>query len=214
MFANIGYVGMAADIYGADLQVVECDARGQNAGIYTGNVTLYNSRILKAIETVKALPEVDPNNVALIGYCFGGTGVINFALDDSGSEVKIVGSYHGGLRTFPERMTEQISPYVLILSGGIDFAWGNQTVMEETLDMGNSTWEISRWSNVQHGFTEWDSDAYNLRADFRSFTQLIGVAEELMPVPAKVVDEEEEVSAAFSFSLILAVSTSVALLFL
>ena len=44
------------------------------ARIYRGNVTLYNERIQAAIDEAKKSPHADPDQVALIGYYFGGTG--------------------------------------------------------------------------------------------------------------------------------------------
>lgn len=71
---ELGYVGFAADIYGADKHVVEdIDERIALATLYRSNSTLFSSRINAAIETVKSLNEVDSDNVAVIGYCFGGT---------------------------------------------------------------------------------------------------------------------------------------------
>jgi cephalosporin-C deacetylase-like acetyl esterase len=69
-----GYVGFAADIYGADKQQVEDDERGMLAGMYRGDPDLFMSRIENAIAVVKNMTEVDDERVALVGYCFGGTG--------------------------------------------------------------------------------------------------------------------------------------------
>lgn len=65
-------------------------------------------------------------------------------------------------------------PYTLILSGGADDdAHGNQTILETELNAGNADWEISRWSLVGHGFTDWNGTNYNLRADVRSWEQML-----------------------------------------
>jgi cephalosporin-C deacetylase-like acetyl esterase len=71
---ELGYVGFAADIYGADKHEVEdIDERRALATLYRSNSTLFTSRINAAVDTVKALSDVDSDNVAVIGYCFGGT---------------------------------------------------------------------------------------------------------------------------------------------
>ena len=48
-------------------------------------------------EQLKARPEVDPQSVAAIGFCFGGQCVLELARSDA--DVKAVISYHGLLST-------------------------------------------------------------------------------------------------------------------
>ena len=60
-----------------------------------------------------------------------------------------------------------------------------KTLVESILNEGNAEWEISRWSDVDHGFTKWDDDRYNLRADFRSWSAFLTAMEDKMdgPIP-------------------------------
>jgi dienelactone hydrolase len=71
-----GYVGFAADVYGAEYHQVEGDMRGQMAGLYRDNPELFASRIQNAIAVVQNMTEVDPERIALVGYCLGGTGTL------------------------------------------------------------------------------------------------------------------------------------------
>lgn len=73
--AELGYVAMVADIYGADLQYVESmDDRIALVGKYASNPDLYFSRIQKAIDQIKLLEDdVDVKEIAIAGYCFGGS---------------------------------------------------------------------------------------------------------------------------------------------
>ena len=83
LLAKEGYVGFAADIYGSDLQQVE-DFQERIALVteYRTNYTLFVSRIQAAVDLVAAHELVDPEKVVLIGYCFGGTGVVDYAFAD------------------------------------------------------------------------------------------------------------------------------------
>lgn len=67
--AELGYVAMVADIYGADKQFVESfEERGQLVGQYSGDPELYVSRMTRAIEQLKSLTgDVDANEMAMIG---------------------------------------------------------------------------------------------------------------------------------------------------
>ena len=66
---------------------------------------MLRARLLDTVEVVKSLPEVDPNKVAAIGFCFGGLCVLDLAR--AGADVRAVASFHGlfgkpeGLPTAP-----------------------------------------------------------------------------------------------------------------
>ena len=77
MIANeLGYIGFTADIYGVDMHdIQDMNVMWQQSSLYRSNMTLYMSRIQSAINVVAAHPKVDADRIALIGYCFGGTGV-------------------------------------------------------------------------------------------------------------------------------------------
>ena len=55
--------------------------------------------------------------------------------------------------------------------------------MEEAFNSGNATWEITRYSGVNHGFTVFDSEAYNLVADARSWDSMLGTLQEKLAIP-------------------------------
>jgi len=128
---ELGYVGFAADIYGADLQnVTDRAQRTELLGIYRGNATLYTQRIQAAVDFVKIQPEVDPEKVAIIGYCFGGTGVFQYGLVGKEGVVGLV-SFHGGLTNLPED-GPGVNPKLLVLSGGEDDTATAITDLENT----------------------------------------------------------------------------------
>ena len=181
LLAESGYVGFAADIFGKDLQEdLSFDQRVNLTTTYRSNSTLFVQRIQRAIEEVKMMPEVDSSKIGLIGYCFGGTGVIEYAFSGR-DDVFIVVSFHGGLQELPENKVD-IKPFVLILSGGIDDANGNQTILEESLDNATADWEITRYANVDHGFTVWESEAYTVLSDARSWESMMLAFEEYLPL--------------------------------
>lgn len=73
--AELGYVAFAADIYGADKQdLPNIPDRIAEVTFYSTNPDVYFSRIQSAIDQVKMMDsDVFPEEIALIGYCFGGT---------------------------------------------------------------------------------------------------------------------------------------------
>ena len=168
---DLGYVGFAADIYGADLHFVEdMDQRIELASLYRDNATLFAERIWAAVELVQTFDEVDPERVALIGYCFGGTGVLTYALTGYEHVTAIV-SFHGGLGSLPDA-GPAVQPKVLVLSGGEDDASTDIMDLEATLDNATATWEITRYSGIEHAFTVFDDERYNEWADTRSWESM------------------------------------------
>lgn len=103
----------------------------------------------------------------------------------SGVDAKVAVAFHGSFSELPPVMVEEISPYLLVLSGGDDGLHGNQTIMEDAFDSGNALWEITRYSGVGHGFTVFGGGAYNLVADARSWESMLLSFQELLSVPQK-----------------------------
>lgn len=157
---ELGFVGFAADIYGTGLHEVEnMTLRVELATLYRSISTLFATRIQAAVDAVRMRPEVDGSKVALAGFCFGGTGVIMYALEAINDVLAIV-SFHGGLGMEPQPKGV-ITPKILILSGGADDTSTEIMDLEMTLDAGNGTWQITRFSGVEHAFTVWEDERYH-----------------------------------------------------
>lgn len=104
---------------------------------------------------------------------------MDYALADI-KDVKAVVPFHGGLTSLAPVQTDSVYPYVLIQSGGIDDAHGDNTELEMALNGANATWEISRYSGVDHGFTSWTNSAYDSLADWRSWDAMLSVFEMIL----------------------------------
>lgn len=228
LLAEQGYYAMAIDIFGANLQEnLTMDQRINNTVLYRSNQTLFVQRMETGLSQLKMVEGVDTENIGAMGYCFGGTGMIQLAFSGN-DEVKIVTSFHGGLTSLPE-VTTPVYPYVqmyvnddvesngrsLLLtllfseSGGIDDAHGNQTELEAALNAANASWEISRYSGVDHGFTDWAADAYSLTADARSWDSMLALFQELMVKPMMAEDSGSDTSSAAAFTGVLATAAAV-----
>jgi len=171
------YHAFVADIYGI-LDVAD-DQRGVLAGLYRNQEPdLFMARIQAAVDHIKSTSSA---SVALVGYCFGGSGVLMYALGDP--QVEAVVSFHGGLGSHvfdrlavQSRQASLSSTSVLVISGGNDDASSDIMTLEETLDMANVTvndWEITRFHGLRHGFTVWGSGAYDPWADERGWNSML-----------------------------------------
>lgn len=190
---TLGYVGFAADIFGSDYAgTVPMEQRGNLTRFYRNQQPeLFMSRFAAAVRHVAAMPEVDTGKIALAGYCFGGSGVLMYAIDEERNTdglVKAVVSFHGGLGNHiwdhRERAQAVVAandverPHVLVLSGGIDDMASDIMTLEQTLDNATVNWEITRYSGIDHGWTNWFDGRYNEWADLRSWESMIEFLEE------------------------------------
>ncbi len=116
--AKLGYVALAADIYGEGVRPKTTGEAGKLAGSFKGDRALYRRRIAAAIEALKAQKGVDGSRLAVIGFCFGGTGALEAAR--GGLPVKGVVSFHGGLDVPADAVPGPIGAKVLVCHGADD----------------------------------------------------------------------------------------------
>ena len=93
--AGLGYVALAADMYGGGATTRDREEAGKLAGALLRNPDLLRARAQAALKVLAADPRVDPKRLAAIGFCFGGTTVLELAY--SGADLAGVVSFHGGL---------------------------------------------------------------------------------------------------------------------
>ena len=176
MLAGLGYVAFAADIYGKGVRPANAQEAGAQAGKYKGDRVLYRARLNLALEQLRKSPLVDGFKIAAIGYCFGGTGVLELAR--SGADVKGVVSFHGGLDSLHPEDAKNIKGRVLILHGADDpfVPAADVAAFQDELRKAGVDWVMVSYGGAVHAFTNpgAGSDnskgaAYNARADERSW---------------------------------------------
>jgi dienelactone hydrolase len=116
--AELGYTAFAADIYGQGVRPTDPADCGKEAGKYKGDLPLYRRRLSLALEQLQAQTGVDAQHLGAIGYCFGGTGVLELAR--SGAPVKAIVSFHGGLGTTLPAQPGKVAADVLVCHGADD----------------------------------------------------------------------------------------------
>ena len=175
MLARLGYLAFAADVYGADVRPTEAEAPQVAGGLY-GDPTTWRARLGAALDRLTAEPGVDPDRVAALGYCFGGSSALQLAR--TGADVKAVVSFHGGLSTGPEGEAERIRAKLLVLNGGADPVVPDSAVQafqDELRAAPAVDWQVVTYAGALHAFTVPTADApehgaaYDERADRRSW---------------------------------------------
>jgi len=118
MLAAEGYVALAVDMYGEGRQAAHPDEAGKFAGEVRKNLPMARRRFMAALETLKKHPMTDQDNLAAIGYCFGGGVVLQMARD--GLDLKAVASFHGSLGTAEPAAPGKVKAAILVSNGGDD----------------------------------------------------------------------------------------------
>ena len=174
--ARLGYVAFALDMYGKGVRAKDAKEAAALAGIYKGDRKLMRARAAAGLDVLRNRPEVDTARLAAIGYCFGGTTVLELAR--SGADLVAVVSFHGGLDTPTPGDARNIKGKVLALHGGDDpFVPARQVEsFQEEMRKGGVDWQFIAYGGAVHGFTNPESGnddskgaAYNERADRRSW---------------------------------------------
>ncbi|MCI0474030.1 MAG: dienelactone hydrolase family protein [Ignavibacteria bacterium] len=176
MLARLGYFAFAVDIYGKGIRPDNPQDAGKQASIYKSDRKLMRSRILAGLEELKKQKLADVNNIGAIGYCFGGTVVLELAR--SGAEIKGVVSFHGGLDTPNPEDTKNIKSKILVCHGAADpYVPAEQVkAFEEEMNKAGADYKIISYEGAVHSFTNPKSGndpskgaAYDERADRKSW---------------------------------------------
>ena len=178
--AQLGYVAFAVDMYGKGVYAKDHEEAAQLSGVYRNDRALMRSRIQAGLETLKRSPLVDPTRIAAIGYCFGGTTVLELAR--SGADVRGVASFPGGLDTPTPGDAANIKGRVLVLHGADDTFAGRPDQVEafkHEMQQAGVDYKLIQYPGAVHSFTvpEAGNDpstgmAYNADADVQSWSEL------------------------------------------
>jgi dienelactone hydrolase len=173
--AGLGYVAFCADIYGKGIRPKDTGEAGKLAGKYKGDRQLLRARVNAALDVLKQSEFADTKNIAAIGYCFGGTTVIELAR--SGAELNGVVSFHGGLDSPTPDDAKNIKCKVLALAGADDPFQKAEDLdaFEKEMRDNKVDWSITFYGGAVHSFTQPNPGFvnpgahYNEKADKRSW---------------------------------------------
>ena len=174
--AALGYIALAADIYGKGVRPANAQEASAAAGKFYADRQLYRARARAGLDFLMGRPEADPSRVAVIGYCFGGAGALELAR--SGAPLKGVVTFHGSLTTPTPADAKNIKAKVLVLHGADDPYVKQEDVKAFMDEMRNAgvDWQLVQYSGAVHSFTDKRAGndnskgaAYNEAADRRSW---------------------------------------------
>jgi dienelactone hydrolase len=174
--AGLGYVAFALDMYGKGVQAKDAKEAAQLASTYKNDRKLMRARANAGLDVLRKQPLVDTERLAAIGYCFGGTTVLELAR--GGADLAGVVSFHGDLATPTPEDARNIKGKVLALHGADDpfVPPAVVTAFEEEMRKGGVDWQLVKYGGAVHSFTNPGAGndnsrgaAYNEKADHRSW---------------------------------------------
>jgi dienelactone hydrolase len=190
--AEAGYVALALDMYGEAKQAGRPrEALMLSTEIRT-NLPLMQTRFDAARDLLRAQPNVDPNRIGAIGYCFGGGVVLEMAR--AGENLRGVVSLHGVLDTAAPAKAGAIKAEVLVLTGGADPYVTKDQVdeLDRELKSAGARYQIVTYPAAKHAFTnpkakeyggkqfDMPGDEYNADADKDSWNKTLAFLARVM----------------------------------
>ncbi|WP_159637230.1 dienelactone hydrolase family protein [Sphingobacterium composti Ten et al. 2007 non Yoo et al. 2007] len=174
-----GYDVFIADIYGEGNIPADNVAAGTLAGQFKSDYKAYQHRIDLALSAFKK-EGVDHTKIAVIGYCFGGTGALEVAR--AGFDVVGVVCVHGGLSKAVERPNLSIKTKVLVQHPAEDksVSKADYDNLEKELKEGQADYQIITYANSGHTFTNPASNDYNPIMATRAWNHLLIFLEEVL----------------------------------
>ncbi|MFA5984136.1 MAG: dienelactone hydrolase family protein [Methylococcaceae bacterium] len=182
MLAGLGYTALAVDMYG-DGQVTE---HASEASAFVKSVhdkaETSKLRFLAAKTLLEQQPNVDAKKIAAIGYCFGGSTVLDMAR--MGVDLDAVVSFHGNLATQSPAQPGSVKAKILVLNGADDDFVSPESIAEFKQEMAaaKAEYHFVDYPGAKHGFTNPEADklgaanhipiAYNAAADQKSWAAM------------------------------------------
>jgi dienelactone hydrolase len=185
-FAEMGYVAFALDFQGGGTMIVNREAMMTRLAELASDVDRTRALGAAGLEILLGEPRVDPARVAAIGYCFGGTVVLELAR--SGADLKAIIGFHPGLGTSRPEDARNIKGKVLMCVGSEDplVPPGQRAAFEDEMREGGVDWQMNLYGGAVHSFTHPRAHVvglphfrYDEAADKRSWQAMLDVLNEV-----------------------------------
>lgn len=179
--AELGYLAVGIDMYGGGKYADNPDDAKAYATPFYVNPQLAFSRLQAALAKAKTFPQADTTRIAAIGYCFGGSMVLNGA--KLGLPVNGVVSFHGGLAGVTP-VKDLTKAQILVCNGAADSFVSPEEIatFKKQLDSLSIPYTFKEYTGATHAFTNPAATAkgqkfnmpieYNAAADTASWNDM------------------------------------------
>lgn len=150
--AALGYVAFACDYIGGGRVLHDLASMQEALGKLRGDLDRVRALARVGLAQLVARPEVEPSKIAAIGYCFGGTFVLELAR--SGADVAATVGFHSMLSTTRPDDARNIKGPVLACIGADDplIPPEQRAAFESEMRAAKVDWRLELYGNAVHGF--------------------------------------------------------------
>ncbi|MBD3368489.1 MAG: prolyl oligopeptidase family serine peptidase [Candidatus Eisenbacteria bacterium] len=179
MLVELGYAVFAADLFGAGVRPETVEKRRELTGALYADREEMRLRLYAALDAA-AEQGANTDNAVAVGYCFGGTCVLELAR--SGADLNGFVTFHGGLATPEGQDYAEARGQYLVLHGTADQA----VTMEEfaglavELEEADVSHEMITYGGAPHAFSVFGSDRYREEADRKSWKRFTAFLEDVL----------------------------------
>jgi len=182
MLAGLGYTALAVDMYGEGKNTKHAEDANKFMTEVMSNMDVAQKRFKAAMDLLMAQPTVNPDDIAAIGYCFGGGVVLYMA--SVGTDLDGAVSFHGSVGAASKPEPGSVKARILVFTGDADPLVPLEQVeaFKKQMDGANVDYEVVVYPGAKHSFTNPDADeygksndmplAYNKEADQKSWAQM------------------------------------------
>jgi dienelactone hydrolase len=158
--AALGYTAFAIDLYGTS-DLPSNEARLKSAELMS-TPGLLLTRAAAGLKTFLDMPRVDVNRLAAIGFCQGGSTILELAR--TGAPLKAVVGFHPGYHRPTGSRDGPIAARVLMLSGDEDpvVSAEDKAAFADEMRRAKADWQLHLFGGVGHSFTNKRIDEYGL----------------------------------------------------
>ncbi|WP_104203402.1 dienelactone hydrolase family protein [Billgrantia saliphila] len=162
--AALGFVALAVDMYGGGQVATHPDQAGEFSSQVMQDWPAARARFEAAMTQLREHPAVADTGMAAIGYCFGGSVVMNMAL--SGMPLEAAISFHSD-PTQAASARGEFNGAVQIHNGGADSLVERESLaaMARALEAQGAEVDVITYPQALHGFTNPSADALSEELD-------------------------------------------------
>ena len=176
--AKLGYTAFAVDMYGDGKQADHPNDAGKFAQQVFSNLPEAKNRFFAAMDLLKQHESVNAEQLAAIGYCFGGSVALTMA--NTGADLDAVAAFHSGV-ALPVMPNKDLKARVMVFNGADDPFVSKEsiTAFKQAMDSINANYTYVSYPGVKHSFTSKEADEngkkfnlpleYNAEADQKSW---------------------------------------------
>ncbi len=161
--AELGYVALAADMYGDGRTAADASEAGTLMNGLFADMDATSARVRAAVEQLARRPEVDSARMGAMGYCLGGALSLHAAR--LGLDLRGVASFHGSLgKTHPAQKGD-VKAKVLVCHGEDDsfVSAEEQAGFRQEMDELGVDYKFVAYPGAKHGFTNPDATENGLK---------------------------------------------------